>query len=507
MKLAGLKKYIIPLALFFLLAPQAAFARIGQACVDDANCGGENEICSVEIIETFASPAACTNADQCRAVHAGADIGCNTAEKKCVRFRGVCADKKKAPKQADIVDELSSAVEPTISVPIPGFGGFSGVPIEEDEDGNRYAIFPWIGQYFSAVYSYMLGITGLVVLIVYITAGFEYLTSGGNSAAVGRAKERMKNATIGMLLLFGSHVFLSIINPDLVEFKGLKVQIFKHVPLEFEDVVDGNLGTTKDPIAPLIGSIGELAPDAERCSPEAALAAATALHNLHICVGPCHCAYTASHFLKYIGCPAVQNNGAGTLSKRLEAKGWISQRLDSFSNNSDVPLGLLFQPGHVGVSLGGGKHFQSGGGAARKHAFADGQCPNLVKDAKGTSLCDYCSKIPDEAPRTGRFGKGDGGSDFCKGNQGWAIGNINIKEKNSFRIVISPPSIVDMEAPPLDKCAKLPKNALNAGEVKEEFKSGKMSKVLCEAAKGSWKGSDGFVDGILTAVGTVFSRR
>lgn len=224
----------LALAIFTLL-PSAALAKVGSSCVADSGCEADVEICSLEIEKTFDSPATCNDAQQCKdAGHTGAGVGCDAASKKCVEFEGTCINKADAP-ELEESSEPFEATAPILGIKIPGFKGFSEAKIVEDEDGKSYATFPWIGEYFSAIYAYLLGITGLVVLVVFMTAGLEYLTSGGNSAAVGRAKDRMKNATVGMLLMFGSYTVLSIINPDLVKFKGLRVQIFEREPIVFHD--------------------------------------------------------------------------------------------------------------------------------------------------------------------------------------------------------------------------------------------------------------------------------
>lgn len=223
--------------LIFVLTPLSASAEIGKSCLNDKGCD-DGEICSTEIVETF--DTVCNSTEQCAAAgKKGADIMCNTDARKCVRVKGQCLAKGDAPVQPADSEPLE-ATPPSTGIRIPGFGGFSEAKIVTGEDGRRYATFPWIGEYFSAVYTYLLGITGLIVLMVFMTAGFEYLTSGGNQTAVSRAKERMKNATLGMLLMFGSYTILSIINPDLVRFKGLRVQILKNVALDLQAMEEVN---------------------------------------------------------------------------------------------------------------------------------------------------------------------------------------------------------------------------------------------------------------------------
>ena len=51
-----------------------------------------------------------------------------------------------------------------------------------------------------------------------VVGGFEYITAGGNESTVGRAKTRITQALLGILLILGSYLILNTINPDLVNF-------------------------------------------------------------------------------------------------------------------------------------------------------------------------------------------------------------------------------------------------------------------------------------------------
>ncbi len=89
-------------------------------------------------------------------------------------------------------------------------------------------------QYVKAAYVFLLGIAGLVAVIVFMHAGFLWLTAGGNAANISRAKEYIQNASLGMLLVFGSYTFLSVINPDLVNLKVPRAYLFRNQALDLQ---------------------------------------------------------------------------------------------------------------------------------------------------------------------------------------------------------------------------------------------------------------------------------
>lgn len=464
--------------IFILFFPISAFAKVDDPCIAEDGCEA-NERCELTVTP---EDTPCLAHEQCQQVH-GAQAKCILPEdcddplscpqlRKCVIVEGTCQIAA-TPATVNTGGPLE-VKKPDLQIDIPSLTAFADVSTQKDENGSEFATFPWIGQYIKAIYLYFLGIAGLIAVIMLIHAGFEWMASGGNTKTVEKAKTRMRNVSIGAVILFGSYTILNVINPDLVKFKGIRIQILKRVPIEFEEILDDNLGSGGNPISGLLGEFDQAAGGSQPCTPEAANLVAQKLHDIQICVGPCHCAYTASHFLNYIGCTNIYNGNASGLALALEQSGWIAQKLTS----SNPPLGLLFQPGHVGVSLGGGQQFQSGGGNWFKKAKGAGNCPAKFDEVQGDE-CSYCGKILDQSPQSKRFGGakfgGIGGAGDCRSNQGWAKGKVS---QSNFKIVISPPGQAIIASTVKDRC----KN--KKGEVKDR----QMSQALCEAFEGTWLG-------------------
>ena len=120
---------------------------------------------------------------------------------------------------------------PKISLPIPGFVGFSQVKVE---DGSINV--PWIAEYVNAIYNFMLAIAGGVASFIFIVAGFMYITARGDAGKVGKAKKMMSNALVGIFMTFGAFLILYTINPELTSFKSIRLDVIKRNELKFDEV-------------------------------------------------------------------------------------------------------------------------------------------------------------------------------------------------------------------------------------------------------------------------------
>ena len=59
-------------------------------------------------------------------------------------------------------------------------------------------------------------IAGVLAFAMIVYAGFQYLTSGGNTAQQKDAQERIVSAIIGIVLLFAFYIILYTINPNIL---------------------------------------------------------------------------------------------------------------------------------------------------------------------------------------------------------------------------------------------------------------------------------------------------
>ncbi len=107
-------------------------------------------------------------------------------------------------------------VKPDLSVPIPG------ITFSEAYNEGDYVVVPYLAQYISGLYRYMLGISTLVAIIVVVYGGFQYLLG----STVGSTKLGMtliKDAIAGLVVLYTSYIILYTINPNLVNLQPIRL--------------------------------------------------------------------------------------------------------------------------------------------------------------------------------------------------------------------------------------------------------------------------------------------
>jgi len=73
-------------------------------------------------------------------------------------------------------------------------------------------------------YNYALGLGALLALGVILYGGLAYSASAGNPSRITEAKEWIKHAIFGLILLFSIFIFLQILNPDLLNLEEILLE-------------------------------------------------------------------------------------------------------------------------------------------------------------------------------------------------------------------------------------------------------------------------------------------
>lgn len=76
-----------------------------------------------------------------------------------------------------------------------------------------------IGAYIKQIFEYAIGIVGIVAASIIAWGGISYLTAGGSADKISNAKSWISAALFGLILAMASYLLLSIVNPNLVNFK------------------------------------------------------------------------------------------------------------------------------------------------------------------------------------------------------------------------------------------------------------------------------------------------
>ena len=78
-----------------------------------------------------------------------------------------------------------------------------------------------IGLIISKIIILILGFLGLIMVILIIIAGFQWMTAGGNSETIKKAKERITSAIIGLIIIFLSLSISYFVIENLKEVLGI----------------------------------------------------------------------------------------------------------------------------------------------------------------------------------------------------------------------------------------------------------------------------------------------
>jgi hypothetical protein len=78
-----------------------------------------------------------------------------------------------------------------------------------------------IPEFITAVFGYIVGISGGVALLSIIYAGYRFMVSQGKPEAIQQAREQLIAAIVGLLFIIFSMVILQAIGIDILHIPGL----------------------------------------------------------------------------------------------------------------------------------------------------------------------------------------------------------------------------------------------------------------------------------------------
>jgi hypothetical protein len=87
-----------------------------------------------------------------------------------------------------------------------------GYPTMGGQQLGKQSTFP---DYVKYIFNFAIAISGVIAFVVLIFNGFKYLTSAGETGAMNDAKNKITGAFIGIIMLLGSYLLLTTINPGL----------------------------------------------------------------------------------------------------------------------------------------------------------------------------------------------------------------------------------------------------------------------------------------------------
>ena len=68
-----------------------------------------------------------------------------------------------------------------------------------------------LGQTIGSVIQFLLGFLGILAVILFLYAGFLWMTAGGDDAKTKKAKDYIKNAVIGMVIIMAAYIITNFV--------------------------------------------------------------------------------------------------------------------------------------------------------------------------------------------------------------------------------------------------------------------------------------------------------
>lgn len=138
---------------------------------------------------------------------------------------------------AKMFSEIENIVQtPQPKITIPGLSFSEPKTIKEPT--GTFLYIPFIGEYIASIYKYLIIVAGIIAVAMIINAAFGWVMSGGSQEKITHARTRIGQALMGLFIAVASYFILYFINPNLVEFKNLRVHYVETIPLNLEITSD-----------------------------------------------------------------------------------------------------------------------------------------------------------------------------------------------------------------------------------------------------------------------------
>ncbi len=128
---------------------------------------------------------------------------------------------------------LAAPIESTSAIPEPPLIHLQ-VPLGDVTGFSKEVGGQNITAYLAIVYQWLIRAAVVLSTLMFVIAGFMWLTAGGESGQIKKAHEIIKNTLIGLILAFGSYAILWNTNPKLVEPLSLRLDEIKDVEIKME---------------------------------------------------------------------------------------------------------------------------------------------------------------------------------------------------------------------------------------------------------------------------------
>src|SRR3989338_2036582 len=247
--------------------------------------------------------------------------------------------------------------------------------------GDTYVV-DGVHNYINIVYKYGLGLGIIIMIITIMFSGIQWMVSGMVDK-INDAKQRIMNASLGLLLLFGASTLLNTINPQLINLRTPPIHAVRPELFDLEKT-----GKRCDPgIADSCAKYGAKF----KCKPTDYYAHSKCQQQLQgfmaLTLGSAALAATGPFLIPTGGGAAVAEQGAGHVLKEVAAQQIkeeaVEQSIDAVTNKTSWIAKGVFAV--TGVSLVSSLF----GDAMEATDPAFGYCVEIKPEKSSFSVCQY----------------------------------------------------------------------------------------------------------------------
>lgn len=245
-----MRSFFFLLSLFILLAPQAtALAATDVELTDEyreETCAYNTAVCFCDDkstgITVSTSSSDCLTVCETNSANSW-DIYCTSLTCKTESCQGdFHFDGKPISYEPSVAEEpKNDPVVPNLNVSIPG------LEFTDPTQDGKYTKVNFLGEYVDAIYRLLMAACAVVAVVMLMIAGLQYTLSRGNASAVKQAKDRIKNAIVGLVLLMSAYSIAFLLDPSTTKFLALSIESVpkEPLPVEYEEDVSayGATGT------------------------------------------------------------------------------------------------------------------------------------------------------------------------------------------------------------------------------------------------------------------------
>ncbi len=169
------------------------------------------------------NPVTVQTTDTCPTV-ADASPGCaESCTRRCASptapvIAGMRPDPARQPACAAPISPATSPPAAETQGDTADSAGRNAVPLQLSQPIAGVSVVSDLGSYIALIYRYAIGLAGTAAVIMVVYGGFLYLL-GSAADEVGKGKQIIQDALIGLLLVLGSYLILSTVNPNTLSLK------------------------------------------------------------------------------------------------------------------------------------------------------------------------------------------------------------------------------------------------------------------------------------------------